>query len=147
MNTVTYLDILGNVAASGEAGIRYATLSRAAKRHVMSLVADGIVAAFLPSGENSRLDDPQAVVTVTAGAGEAYVALLQEGGLLAENIYEQKVERLPKANKKRRGKVAAAVRQQRAAAQPKADPWVGAREADEPDSPIIPSFSAADEAS
>ena len=116
--STSYLDVLGNIAAAGETGLRYATLARAAKQHVRSLVADGVVASYLPSGEAVGLDNPEAVVCVTAEQGVAYVALLQEGGMLAADIYEQPVARMPKASRKRRGKVAASVRKQRAVVVP-----------------------------
>jgi hypothetical protein len=155
MSTTTYLDVLANIAASGADGIRYATLARSAKRHVTSLAADGFVFSYLPSGEFTTFDHPEAMACLTEDGG-VYVELMQEGGLIAADVYSQPVSRLPKANKSKRGKVAAAtrkVRQEAAAPVVEAEP-VSARKPKAPKtvptatesvvvSPVLPSGEAA----
>lgn len=79
--TVSYLDTMAEIVAAGEAGLPYGKFTRAMRRHALSMAADGIIAAYLPSGETVSFDTEGCVVCLTAD-GMSTVDMYAEAGLV-----------------------------------------------------------------
>lgn len=99
--TVSYLDTLAEIAACGEEGLLYSKVTRAMKRHVMSLQADKIVAGYLPSGEQASLDTEGVVVCLTV-EGLSTFEMYVEAGLVQSREALEEHGPTVKAPRKRR---------------------------------------------
>jgi len=102
--SVTYLDTLVDIAAAGDEGLLYSSVTRAMKRHVLSMAADGLVAAFLPSGETVSFDTDGAVVCLTASGADMYTVWAEAGIVVDREAALEHGPSAPAARKQRKAK-------------------------------------------
>lgn len=97
--SVSYLDTLALVVASGTDGLSYSGITKAMRVHVRSMVSEGICAGFV-GDDVVTLDTDGAVVCLTTH-GEAYASMFTEAGLIAPDQAKPKRKRQPKATSTR----------------------------------------------